>query len=74
MASVYVNLKNGALVEDFRTALSTLEGKFELVSDLTVLDAKSPLGIYSLNLSVPILLRIENELQENINVLEPFIV
>ncbi|MCL1820304.1 MAG: HPr family phosphocarrier protein [Oscillospiraceae bacterium] len=74
MTSVYVYLKNGSLVEEFVGAVKKLEGKFELISDLTVLDAKSILGIYSLNLSDPILLRIENEAQSNIEILKPFVV
>ena len=73
MRSVYIDLQNGRLVKSFVTVISKLQGAFELVSDRTVLDAKSILGIYSLNLSVPLLLRIELDTKANMEILKDFI-
>jgi len=74
MKSVYIYLQRGALVKDFVDTISKLEGKFELISDLTVLDAKSILGIYGLDLSAPILLTMENDSRDNIETLRPFFI
>lgn len=72
MKSMYIDLKMGSLVKDFMGVVSGLEGSFELIADRTVLDAKSILGIYSLDLSKPLLLKIEQDTPENIEMLSDF--
>ena len=61
MKTLYIHLKSGALVKDFVETVKHLNGRIELVADRTVLDAKSILGIYAMDLSKPLLLRIEDD-------------
>ena len=73
MKTVYIDLRKGLLVEDFIACISTLDGLFEIVRDRVTLDAKSILGVYSLDLSQPLLLRMENDSEMNDGILQPFI-
>ena len=72
MRKIYIDLDNGRLVKDFVDAIGSLQGSFELISGRTVLDAKSILGIYCLNLSERILLHIDQDTEENIEALKNF--
>jgi len=74
MKNVYIHLEKGALVKQFINTVQGLDGRFELHSDRTILDARSILGVYGLDLSSPLLLIIENDCDENLSVLEPFII
>ncbi|MBN1550289.1 HPr family phosphocarrier protein [bacterium] len=72
MKSMFIQLASGQSVKKFVSVISQFNGSFELVSDRTVLDAKSILGIYSLDLSKPILLRIEHDDNDNLDLLLEF--
>lgn len=72
MKTHYIHLQSGALVKDFVEAVKLLSGRIELIADRTVLDAKSILGIYALDLSRPLLLRIEDDTTD-FEKLEPFL-
>jgi len=74
MRDVYILLRNNASVRQFVDAIGALEGRFEVHSNLTILDARSILGLYGLDLSSPLLLRIENDCAEIMSVLDPFII
>jgi phosphotransferase system HPr-like phosphotransfer protein len=67
-------LQSSDLIKQFTKTISGLNGRFEVHSDRTVLDARSVLGLYGLDLSYPILLRVENDCSENMEMLKPFIV
>ncbi len=73
MRQIFVDLKQGKLVDSFVAALKKLDGRFTLISGHTVLDATSIMGIYCLNLSEPILLQIDMDSEEAMKTLEPFI-
>lgn len=73
MRNVYIHLDNGRLVKDFVEKITELQSDFELIADRTVLNAKSILGIYCLDLSQPLLLRIEDDSNESIAALKDFI-
>lgn len=47
-------------VKGFVNTLGPLDGDFDLVSDRYVVDAKSIMGIFSLDLTKPLKLRIED--------------
>lgn len=54
MKTVLVNLNEMAKVQPFVNILAKFDCDFDLVSGRYIVDAKSILGVYSLNLSKPI--------------------
>ena len=73
MQEVYVSLPTAQRVQSFVEAITPLDGDFELISGKYVLDARSLMGIFSLNLSQPILLKVYNANKGNMDALQPFI-
>lgn len=55
-------------VKDFSGLINKFDGEFDLISDNYVIDAKSFMGIFSLNLKKPLKLEVTNV--ENIEDLE----
>ena len=47
-------------VKEFVNIIATLPGEYDLVSDRYVVDAKSIMGIFSLDLSAPLRLDVRN--------------
>jgi hypothetical protein len=74
MKEVYIHLDSGRLVKEFARVLNNLKGAFEIESDSTILDARSILGVYTLNLSQPLLLRFENDSEANIKKLNKYFI
>ena len=72
MISVYIYLDKGKLVNPFVSEISKMNGDFILKSEFTELNAKSILGIYSMDLSKRLLLQISDD-QYDLNLLEPYI-
>ena len=60
MQSITVNLNTIDKVKSLVAILSPIEGDFDLVSDRYVVDAKSIMGIFSLDISKPLRLDIHN--------------
>ena len=73
MRSVFVSLPNTETVQEFVEALAELDGDFELVSGNFILDARSLMGIFGMDISRPILLRIYNDVPQNFQALDRFI-
>lgn len=61
MQSITVCLDTIDKVKMLVAVLSPIEGDFDLVSDRYVVDAKSIMGIFSLDISKPLRLDIRNE-------------
>ena len=61
MQSVEVLLNSIDKVKNFVNTVSRYEGEFELVSGRYVIDAKSIMGIFSLDLSQPIRLDVHDD-------------
>ena len=61
MQSINVCLNTIDKVKSLVAILSPIEGDFDLVSDRYVVDAKSIMGIFSLDISKPLRLDIHNE-------------
>ena len=61
MKSVNVLLNSIDKVKNFVNTVSRYEGEFDLVSGRYVIDAKSIMGIFSLDLSQPIRLDIHDD-------------
>ncbi|ADL03509.1 MULTISPECIES: PTS sugar transporter [Clostridia] len=76
MKTVRISLNSIDKVKSFVNDLTKFDTDFDLVSGRYVIDAKSIMGIFSLDLSKPIDLNIhsENNADEILNVLSPYIV
>ncbi len=70
MHTVKISLNSIDKVKNFVNSISKFDFDFDLVSGRYVIDAKSIMGIFSLDLSKPIDLNIHSERQELENVLE----
>ncbi|MEE8836290.1 MAG: HPr family phosphocarrier protein [Eubacteriales bacterium] len=77
MTTVKISLNSIDKVKNFVNAISKYDFDFDLVSGRYVIDAKSIMGIFSLDLSKPIDLNIHtegSELDEVMEVLKPYMV
>ena len=76
MKTVQISLNSIDKVKTFVNAITQFEFDFDLVSGRYVIDAKSIMGIFSLDLSKPIELVIhaEDHLDEIMDILKPYIV
>lgn len=76
MKTVKICLNSIEKVKSFVNDITRFDVDFDLVSGRYVIDAKSIMGIFSLDLSKPIDLNIhaEEELETVLNTLKPYIV
>lgn len=61
MREVQILLKSIADVKEFVQTITMFNGDFELISGKYIVDAKSILGLFSVDLSKPVTLRIEGD-------------
>lgn len=76
MKAVHISLNSIDKVKAFVNEITKFDNDFDLVSGRYVIDAKSIMGIFSLDLSKPIELNIHSEtnVDEILNILAPYIV
>ena len=76
MKTIKVNLNSIDKVKKFVNIIALYDNDFDLVAGRYVIDAKSIMGIFSLDLSKPIDLNIhaEENVAEILQTLEPFII
>ena len=77
MKSVEISLNSIDKVKSFVNEIAKFDSDFDLVSGRYVIDAKSIMGIFSLDLSKPINLNVHaegNNLDEVLKVLAPYII
>ena len=80
MTTVKVSLNSIGKVKSFVNAIAPFDYDFDLISGRYVIDAKSIMGIFSLDLSKPIDLTIhaadgkDDDLSEVMEVLQPYVV
>lgn len=76
MKTVHISLNSIDKVKAFVNEITKFDNDFDLVSGRYVIDAKSIMGIFSLDLSKPIELNIHSEknADEILQVLAPYIV
>ncbi len=76
MNTVFVSLNSIDKVKSFVNIVAKYNADFDLVSGRYVIDAKSIMGIFSLDLSKPITLKIHDtdEIAEILEDLKPFLV
>ena len=76
MTTVSISLNSIEKVKSFVNEIAKFECDFDLISGRYIIDAKSIMGIFSLDLSQQITLKIhaeENEIQEILDALKPYI-
>lgn len=76
MTTVSISLNSIEKVKSFVNEIAKFESDFDLISGRYIIDAKSIMGIFSLDLSQQITLKIhaeENELTEILESLKPYI-
>ena len=76
MRTVHISLNSIDKVKSFVNDLAKFDADFDLVSGRYIIDAKSIMGIFSLDLSKPIDLNIhaENGIDEILDTLAPYII
>ena len=76
MKTVQISLNSIDKVKSFVNDITKFDHDFDLVSGRYVIDAKSIMGIFSLDLSKPIDLNIhaENNIDDILEVLKPYVV
>ena len=76
MKTVHISLNSIDKVKAFVNDITKFDNDFDLVSGRYVIDAKSIMGIFRLDLSKPIELNIHSEgnVDEILSVLQPYIV
>lgn len=76
MKTVKISLNSIDKVKSFVNDVTKFDTDFDLVSGRYVIDAKSIMGIFSLDLSKPIDLSVHNEenIDDIMNILAPYIV
>ena len=74
MKTVQISLNSIDKVKSFVNTITKYDNDFDLVSGRYVIDAKSIMGIFSLDLSKPIELQIENESDDLLRELGRFLV
>ena len=73
MQQVYVKFKNVEHVQKFLNVIEKFETSFDLGSGRRIVDAKSILGVFALDLSKPQKLCFESDDQEIFEKLKPFL-
>ena len=76
MKSVKISLNSIDKVKSFVNDIAKFDAEFDLVSGRYVIDAKSIMGIFSLDMSQPIYLNIhaEGNADEVMEVLKPYLI
>lgn len=74
MKSIFVSLNSVDKVKRFENDICKMDGDFELVAGKYIVDAKSMMGIFSLDLSKPVQLNIHQETEEKMSILTKYTV
>jgi len=74
MRSVYVSFGKVSDVKRFIEKISPLEGDFDLIDGMYIIDAKSLMGILAMDLTKPIQLRIQDDNEKTMTAIESFVV
>lgn len=72
MITMYITLSSIDEVRNFVNDISKLDGDFDLVSGRYVIDAKSIMGIFSLDLTKPLELKFEKASDSGLEVLKKY--
>ncbi len=72
LTELTIRLKNQDAVKKFFSIMAPLQGDFELVQGRSILDARSLMGIFSLDLESPMILRCNNTNTEAMSLFKIF--
>ena len=72
MKDVWIRLSSTKDVQQFVATLVPLQGDFEFVGDHLFLDARSLMGIFGLDLTRPLRLRMHIDNPKNLAAIEPY--
>jgi len=72
MRDIYVNLPGSDEIQHFVDTISPLSGQFDFIFGNYILDARSLMGIFSLEIEKPLLLRVHQDTAENMSAIAPF--
>ncbi len=67
-----IELNSIEKVKEFVSDIRNIEGDLDLISGKYVIDAKSIMGIFSLDLTSPLELHYESEKEEDLEILEKY--
>lgn len=67
-----IYLDSFEIIKKFESAIANMKGKFSLCSGHYVVEAKSVMGILSMDLSKPILLKISDTSEKNVEILRQY--
>ena len=67
-----ISLSSLERIKNFESLIADMKGKFALCSGHYVVEAKSVMGILSMNLSKPILLKISDTSEKNVEILRQY--
>lgn len=73
MRQVFIRLGSAEQVQRFVKTLTGLNGDFELISGKHILDARSLMGLFSLDLTQPIPMKVYDDCAENLRAIEPYL-
>lgn len=73
MRQVSIRLPSAEQIQRFVKTLTALNGEFELISGKHILDARSLMGLFTLDLSQPIMLKVYQDSPENMSAIAPFL-
>ena len=73
MRSVYISLPTVEAAQTFVGEISALRGNFDLMSGEYIIDARSLMGIFSLDLTKPVKLIVEKDTEETMRAISRFI-
>lgn len=71
-ATLSIYLGNFDLIKKFESAIANMKGKFALCSGHYVVEARSVMGILSMDISRPIQLRISDSTETDIEILRQY--
>lgn len=70
--TMYIELPSIDTVKRFVNDLAKMEGDFDLISGRYVIDAKSIMGIFSLDLSKPLQMNITDAKESDVEILKKY--
>ncbi len=72
MAELTISLPDQSTIKKFCATIAPLKGEFELVQGKSILDARSLMGIFALDLDMPMKLRFKGNAPELIKIFDNF--
>lgn len=72
MTTMYIELRSIDAVKSFVNDITKMEGEFDLISGRYVIDAKSIMGIFSLDLAKPLQLNMKGVREDDLKIVRKY--